>query len=435
MVSCSLIIFYIITLLINPILCYDTEGRIGHNSVIIHNRLLVFGGWKENETIDTYYSEMFYLDLTNPFDIKNKSWYLIEEGNLPVYTYLSAAIVSTLDDDIIYLIGGYRRNITTNKNDYSNLVYMYNYSTTRWTPLKVDNVTPRQEIMGVINNEGTIYIFGGSNAADYNVTAGTLYNDMQIFNVSTMFWSKLNIIYNFPSPRCAYTANILKNGIIVYLGGIEFDKGTFTNISEFISGYNYPSMKTIRLFDTLKSEWAQMNVTGGDDISPRAYHSSVLTTDGYIIILGGIIVLGGIEKYTTVSPKLAILDTNKDIYEWTIPASSNSSPILYGHTANLYGNYMICVFGYDMDNSDLNSQIYLFDISNYTWVTTYTPPPPITTEPTETNVTNVTTKSLRIGLGVAGGVVLIILVSIGVIVFKRYRTKPHTPILEISGTK
>ncbi|RHZ81919.1 hypothetical protein Glove_116g51 [Diversispora epigaea] len=420
MVSYGLLIFCI-TLSINSILCYVPEPRIGHNSVIIHNRLLVFGGLKVNESTDKSYYEMVYIDLIKPFDSKNQSWYLVEEGNLPVYTFLSTSIVSTLDDDIIYLIGGYRINITTNENDYSNLVYMYNYSTTRWTPLKVDNVTPRQEIMGVINNEGTIYIFGGANVANYKEKAGTLYSDMQIFNVSTMFWSKLDIIYNLPSPRNAYTANMLKNGIIVYLGGIEFDKGTFKNESEFILGASYSSMKTIRLFDTLKSEWVQMNVIGGDDISPRIYHSSVLTTDGYIIILGG----GGNAQNTT--PKLAILDTNKDIYEWTIPTSSNSSPGLFGHTANLYGNYMICAFGYDLDNSDLNSQIYLFDVSNYTWVTTYNPP--ITT-------TNVTTKSaLRIGLGVAGGVVLIILVSIGVIVFKRYKTKPHTPILEISGTK
>ncbi|RHZ81952.1 hypothetical protein Glove_116g47 [Diversispora epigaea] len=407
MVSYGLIIFCIITLSINSILCYVPEPRINHNSLIIHNRLLVFGGWKIDESANVSYSEMFYLDLTKPFDSKTKPWILVEGGYLPVYISLSTAIVSTLDYDIIYLIGGYRRNITTDKNDNSDLVYMYNYSTTRWTSQKVENATPRQAIMGVINNEGTIYMFGGSNST-------TVYNDMQIFKVSTMDWSKLNIIYNLPLPCFAYTANILTNRIIVYIGGTDKEG-------------QYLSMKTIRLFDTLKSEWAQMNVIGGDDITPRSYHSSVLTTDGYIILYGGL----GLDE--TTDPKLAILDTNKEIYEWTIPALSGSSPHLYGHTANLYGNYMIVTFGYDGDISNMSSQIYLFDVSNYTWVTTFNPSPPITTEPTETNVT--TKSALRIGLGVAGGVVLIILVSIGVIVFRRYGTKPHTPILKISGTK
>ncbi|RHZ47270.1 hypothetical protein Glove_586g7 [Diversispora epigaea] len=408
MLSYSLIIFCI-TLLINPILCYIPETRIGHNSVIIHNQLLVFGGWKMETNTSTY--EMFYLDLTKPFDSKNQSWDLIREGNLPVYTYYSAAVADTLDDDIIYLIGGYRINITTNENDYSNVVYMYNYSNTKWTAPKVDNAPPRQEIMGTIDNKGIVYIFGGNNMT--NFTMGRLYNDMQIFNVTTMIWSKLSIIHNLPSPSCAYTATMMTNGIIVYLGGVEVVNENYTSRLES----NYLSMKTIRLFDTLKSEWSQMNVTGGDDIAPRVYHTSVLTTDGYIILFGGV----G-RNNTPVSTKLAILDTNKDIYEWTIPSSSDSSPHLYAHTANLYGNYMIVTFGRDTDNKDLNSQIYLFDVTHYTWVTTYTPPPIITKS---------SSKALAIGLGVGGGIFLVILVSIGVTFFKRHR---HTPILKISGS-
>ncbi|RHZ47254.1 hypothetical protein Glove_586g11 [Diversispora epigaea] len=408
MLSYSLIIFCI-TLLINPILCYIPETRIGHNSVIIHNQLLVFGG-RKNESVDTSTYEMLYLDLTKPFDSKSNPWELLKEGYLPVYTYFSTSIVSTLDDDIIYLIGGYRLNITTNEYENSNVVYMYNYSTIKWTTPEVDNATPRQEITGVTDNKGTVYIFGGNNMT--NFTMGTLYNDMQIFNVSTMIWSKLSINHNLPSPSCAYTATILKNGIIVYLGGVENDKGNYISRSEV----TFSSMKTIRLFDTLKTEWLQMNVTGGDDIAPRVFHSSVLTTDGHIILFGGV---GG--KNTAIGPKLAILDTNKDIYEWRIPSSSDSSPYLYAHTANLYGNYMIVTFGYDMDNKDRNSQIYLLDVTHYTWVTTYTPP--IITKPFS--------KALAIGLGVGGGIFLATLISIGVRFFKRHR---HTSILKIPGS-
>ncbi|RHZ47244.1 hypothetical protein Glove_586g6 [Diversispora epigaea] len=155
MFSYSLMIFCI-TLLINPILCYIPETRLGHNSVIIHNQLLVFGGWKIEPNTSTY--EMFYLDLTKPFDSKSKPWELLKEGYLLVYTYFSTSIVSTLDDDIIYLIGGYRLNITTNEYEDSNVVYMYNYSTIKWTTPEVDNATPRQETIGIIDNKGTVYI-------------------------------------------------------------------------------------------------------------------------------------------------------------------------------------------------------------------------------------------------------------------------------------
>ncbi|RHZ81951.1 hypothetical protein Glove_116g44 [Diversispora epigaea] len=327
MVSYSLIIFCIITLLINPILCYEPKPRVGHNSVIINNQLLVFGGWDwDSESIEPSYYDIFDLDLSKSLYSKNWTWNSVDGGKLPVYTSFSTAILST--DDTIYLIGGYRAiNLTKGEFNYSNPVYMYNSSTESWTALKVDNAISRQEIKGVIN-EGTIYIFGGNNAT--NFSAGTLYNDMQIFNVSTMDWSTLSITQNLPSPSCGYTADILTNGIIVYLGGVEIANGSYTSrIATF------PSLKTIKLFDTVRLEWSRMNATGDDVISSRVYHSTVLK-DGNIILFGG---------YGTDSPKLAILDTNKEIFEWKIPASSDSSPFLYGHTANLYGNYMIVTFG------------------------------------------------------------------------------------------
>ncbi|RHZ54991.1 hypothetical protein Glove_421g124 [Diversispora epigaea] len=40
----------------------------------------------------------------------------------------------------------------------------------------------------------------------------------------------------------------------------------------------------------------------------------------------------------------------------------NSPPPIYGHTANLYYNYMIITFGRDIDNRMYNSKAYLGDI-------------------------------------------------------------------------
>ncbi|CAG8828062.1 25925_t:CDS:1, partial [Dentiscutata erythropus] len=63
--------------------------------------------------------------------------------------------------------------------------------------------------------------------------------------------------------------------------------------------------------------------------------------DGHIIIFGG-----RTQEFTSVSPILALLDTNTYPYEWSIPgsASFNSPPSIYGSTANLYYNYMIITF-------------------------------------------------------------------------------------------
>ncbi|CAG8773123.1 6684_t:CDS:2, partial [Dentiscutata erythropus] len=131
---------------------------------------------------------------------------------------------------------------------------------------------------------------------------------------------------------------------------------------------NLVKMKNLKLFDTTIDEWSSMDAVGAD-VDPRWIFSSVL--NGRIIIFGGCTF-----NNTGVSPKLAVLDTNKNPYEWSIPSSSNvnSPPSIYGHTANLYYNYMIITFGYDIDNETYNSQVYLYDIKNNAWVTHFDPP-------------------------------------------------------------
>ncbi|RHZ87084.1 hypothetical protein Glove_40g97 [Diversispora epigaea] len=153
-----------------------------------------------------------------------------------------------------------------------------------------------------------------------------------------MTWKTLSITNNLPSLSSKYSAGIFPNGIIVYFGG---------------------------------QDGKDLDVTG-DGIDSRSNFTSVLTPDRYIIIFGGRSI-----NSTSVSPNLAILDTNKSPYEWSIPSSSkdNSPPSIYGHTANLYYNYMIITFGYDIDNQTYSSKVYLYDITNNTWVTRFEPSP------------------------------------------------------------
>ncbi|RHZ46789.1 hypothetical protein Glove_606g121 [Diversispora epigaea] len=427
MVSFGLVILCI-TFLINPILCYIPESRIGHSGLVIQNTLLLFGGWKYSSNLTKKYTdEIFYLNLTQQFDVANPSWELVLGGNLPLSISFSASFVSTFDDNLIYVIGGYMSNITTGEYDYSNLAYMYNYSLRKWTALTVMNITPRQEMMGIIDDKGIAYIFGGYNITNDTTYEGVYYNDMRIFNASSMELSPLSITQNLPSPFSSYTANLLKNGIIVYIGGLEDSHERYPNLP-----YKVLGLETLRLFDTIKAEWSSMNVTGGDNIDPRFWHSSVLNTKGEIILFGGCT-----TNFSRINTKFAILNTNKDIYEWTTPSISDSPPLLYGHNANLHGNYMIITFGVNLDNLEMSTQIYLFDVNQYTWVTTYTPPP----VPPKNDTSKKSSKVLiGIAVGVGGGIVLVILVSIGVGVLlskrrnKRRKSRSKKHILEIPSS-
>ncbi|RHZ77938.1 hypothetical protein Glove_168g40 [Diversispora epigaea] len=488
-------------LLINSILCIDPSKRYFHNSVIINAKLLILGG--ATNTTD-YEFGLFYLDLSKPFDNYNLTWTLIEDKGLPVYTWRSTSVL-TLDNSTIYLIGGFMINKNTLEYDYSNLVYTYDYSTSKWsTPvLDGDKVLPRQDIKGVIDNSGIIYIFGGFNATNLTSFYGKIYNDMKTLNTVSDTWTTLSISGNLPLPCDEYTADILPNGTIVYIGGVEqvsyganftlvnmnkiklFDtykhewsqmNATGDEISSrlyfssvltpdgyiiIFGGISYSSgainivgvspklaaldtnknpfvwttKSEIKLFDTYKHEWSQMNATG-DEISSRLYFSSVLTPDGYIIIFGGISYSSGAINIVGVSPKLAALDTNKNPFVWTTKSEVGAPPSIYGHTANLYNDYMIITFGRELDTNNFASQVYFYNIKSDRWVTTFSPhddkPKPTRPTPSATTTSSPEKqKSLAIGLGIGiGALLLISCIFIAIFIVHRIR---RSSIIETPG--
>ncbi|RHZ71072.1 hypothetical protein Glove_262g66 [Diversispora epigaea] len=392
-------IFYII-FLINSISCYVPSERAYHNSVIIKDRLLIIGGRKNS----TQSPELFYLDLSNSFDNTNLPWNLIREGDLPINTYSSTAIVS-LDNSTIFLIGGYIKNKSTLDYDFSHQVYTYDYLNSKWNTPSItgDSIPTRQQMTGVIDNKGTIYIFGGFNITNFTTLAGKVYNEMNTLGTFSMSWKTLTVTSNLPPLSSDYSANILPNGIIVYIGGQAND--------------TLVKMKNIKLFNTKKDEWLYMDAIG-DDVDPRWLFASVLTPDGRIIIFGGCTL-----NLSSVNPKLAVLDTNKSPYEWSIPSSFQvNSPSIYGHTANLYNNHMIITFGYDMDVQMYNFRVYLYDITNNTWVTRFDPSLPSTQK---------SSKSLQIGLGI--GISLVVLICIAIFIFCK-KMKMKSQILEIADS-
>jgi len=65
----------------------------------------------------------------------------------------------------------------------------------------------------------------------------------------------------------------------------------------------------------------------------------LIANDGRIIVYGGI-------KKDSFDPNLVVLDTNFQPFKWLTP-EVNHPPLygLYGHSANIVGDYMILAFG------------------------------------------------------------------------------------------
>ncbi|PKY60797.1 hypothetical protein RhiirA4_484939 [Rhizophagus irregularis] len=233
-----------------------------------------------------------------------------------------------------------------------------------------------------------------------------------------------------------YTATLLSNGIIVFIGGRETNDFLDVDINQLV------------LYDTTIDKWSSMTARGVI-LENRNGHSAILTPDERIIIFGG---CKGYNE--TILNQLAVLNTKTYPYEWSIPqvsALNSAPPSIQLHSATLIENYMFINFGrnYQMQNSDLQKPFfYILDIRNFTWVIQFEPEQsPVTTNSvtpiatvsiintSSTNTSNLTAeKSGQIGiiLGAVGLSVVIITVA-GFLGYKFYKKQKYNRAIPTAG--
>ncbi|KAF0548092.1 galactose oxidase [Gigaspora margarita] len=187
-------------------------------------------------------------------------------------------------------------------------------------------------------------------------------------------------------------------------------------------------MYEIQTFNTKNYNWST-KVASGDSIDSRIGHSAVLAQNGDIIIYGG---NKFNDIFTPAIPYIAKLDTSS--WMWSIPNLSQiNAPQLSFHSAALYRNYMIIAFGLSPSVSSksyfaLSNNLYILDIKNYTWVTSFNPnkSPPNQT-PSNYN--------LFIGIGIGAGIILLGVFSvIGFLLYKRKKQNQYPKFIPTPGT-
>ncbi|CAB4489289.1 galactose oxidase [Rhizophagus irregularis] len=388
--------------------------RFALSSVLVDKRIYFLGGEsfhspKNSTTLD----QILYLDISKPFNTVNPPFEEIINVPIPFGSSYATAFLSP-QKNVIYLFGGIMVDANTKNPSieiYKPVLHSYNLETREWTIPTTNGIEPtrRREINGVINKEtGKFYFFGGMERItdQYYV----FYNDMFIFDTISLTWSKGSTI-NAPLPRIDYTATLLPNGIIVFIGGR-------TNASVGAASDVY--INQLDLYDTKADKWSIM-ITRGVTLENRSFHSAVLTPDERIIIFGGKV------NYTEpVLNQLAVLDTKTTPYEWTIPqvpAINNKPLTTSAHSATLVENYMFINFGEIYPKNDSLIQkpfFYILDVRNFTWVTQF--------EPTIVASTNSpdNAKKINIILGIVVGFsVVSIAAYLGYKYFKKQKVHRH----------
>ena len=222
------------------------EGRLAHSSINVDNKLYFFGGVNDNDFV---ISEVFYLDLSESFDADAPSWIDVSASSaIPVKTAWATNVLINNSDPTIYLIGGVMRDRESDQL-LTTLVYQFNLKSGQWNMPITKGKEPirRRESQAVVDG-GNIYMFGG--LADSFVGSNTLqvFNDMVILSTNDLTWSEGSTL-NAPLRRSDYSATILPDGRIVYIGGVE---RTVDNIVREVD------INQINIYDTKAATWSVM---------------------------------------------------------------------------------------------------------------------------------------------------------------------------------
>ncbi|GET03111.1 hypothetical protein GLOIN_2v67585 [Rhizophagus clarus] len=316
--------------------------------------------------------DVFYLDLTNSFDTTDVP-YVSKVASPFLCAWCQSAIGGSNQSKIFFFAGAMVKQETPNTLTDS-IIYSFDIKTQTWSPAPPMTgmiYTRRREFQPVSDNNGKIYLFGGGSDMLLGLPTVQVYNTMDIFDSIAYSWT-LGSLIDPPFSKIDYTASLLPNGNIVYIGGTQSDVNTIQ--------LDPINMNKIDIYDTVGNSWSSMIATG-PPITQRTGHTAVLNNKGEIIIFGGMYV----PTMVASQPQIAVLNTATNPFQWTIPTvNSNeiSPPSLVFHTATLFENYMIVAFGnVTRDNIDVmpvmpgqSDQLYVLDTNTFTWVRIYNPP-------------------------------------------------------------
>ncbi|CAG8760198.1 9153_t:CDS:2, partial [Dentiscutata erythropus] len=312
---------------------FTPSPRYSASSILVDSKLYFFGGLgKNSDGSEGCQNSVFYLDISSSFSTSDSiPWTdLTSIAALPVATCWQVSAVGSLNNSI-YMFGG----LMTNSSDQVNtLVYAFDTKIKQWSNPTISGAAPliRTEFQ-IAQDSSRVYMFGGLSGPLTGSQNTRWFRDISILDIKSLSWLIVAASgVDLPLPQADFTATILNNGTIVYIGGRQATTSSGSGIS-----------------------YRQMDKTASGTIpGVRSGHSAVLAMDGRIIVYGG---KENEESPSPANPDLAILDTASNVTQQTPTVAPGPS-----------------------------SNVYLLDISNnsnYTWITSFNAKN--TLNPTSTN--------------------------------------------------
>jgi len=194
-----------------------TTSREGHTATFINNKLYILGGaniplhYTNNSNNSNIPKEtFFYIDFSASFDTSELKWIdLTNVNNIIPSHELAAAIKGGANKTTLFLYDG----ISLNSNQTKDLVYIFDVQNNTWSIPTITGMPPSgiSGIAPIVDYDGLMYLYGGIGSD------GSCTNDMFILDTVNLNWKKANST-NAPSPRTEYSAVLLPNQNIMYMG-------------------------------------------------------------------------------------------------------------------------------------------------------------------------------------------------------------------------
>ncbi|SRR6266498_1001497 len=108
------------------------------------------------------------------------------------------------------------------KNDaFTSHIHSFNLNSLTWNVPNIKGTPPKRRrlINSAFDNTGKMYMFGEYSDELFGKPGPMHFNDMVILDTVRLSWSTSTPDNSLT--RSAYTATLLPNGVIVYIGGVE----------------------------------------------------------------------------------------------------------------------------------------------------------------------------------------------------------------------
>ncbi|KAF9201005.1 hypothetical protein BGZ49_008767 [Haplosporangium sp. Z 27] len=327
--------------------------------------LYVHGG---QSTQSSTVNQLFALDLTQPWTTSSPSWKNLTTSESPAdYQHT----MTTSSDQKSLIVWGYKTGLST-----------YSLLAQNWT---IDTPSPdpsdhQHSLLSAVTDptSGVVYIPSGAS----NGTAMMTYNPATNQGVSQLMPSQLagSIVVNY-----GVALSRKYNSLFMY-GGQSFN----TRSVYFNSLFQY---------SLASGSWKVVNTTGTSPGNLIQFCMAPAYNGSKIVVFGG---------YTSAgSGSSDVFVLNVDSMNWTRGKSLDISLSRYQTACGVAGDNLVIWGG--ITTLPIANTTLIYNFNEDQWTTTFTPPTPSTTDPTQTS--NKSSLGAPIGAGVAS-VALVAAISI-----------------------